>query len=28
VQEKPSYGPQTTLQGKAGCLVAAMDDWQ
>jgi len=20
-------GPQTTVQGKAGCLITAMDDW-
>jgi len=26
VPEEPSHGPQTTLQGKAGCLVAVMDD--
>jgi len=24
--EEPSHGPQTTLQGKAGSLVAVMDD--
>jgi len=22
------HGPQTTLQGKAGCLIAVMNDWE
>jgi len=28
VPKEPSHGPQTTLQGKAGCLVTVMDDWE
>jgi len=28
VPREPSHGPPTTLQGKAGCLVMVMDNWE